>query len=253
MRRFIFIVSILISLVDISKGKESESLSLKTLGQENVPFKFDHQNPKLPGFCQELIDILNKDHFSISGSEKLTSIRRIESELERGAIDLSICLLKNTAREKKFHFIPIPLFVVNHIVVSIKSKALKISSFDDLREISKKDPLLVSQGSSLVKTLEAQKINYDDSPKGDISVIKMLEKNRGRFAYMQDMSLFALVRNRVIQNKDLKIYSSLQKDTQYVATSKHLAPQKIELLTQKLKSLQAEGTFEKIKKKYSNP
>lgn len=231
----------------------AQALEIKTASQDNSLVKFNPAKPDMPGICWEVIKALQKANpdLKFSGLENASPLPRIEQALENGDMDLFVCLLKSPERAEKFIFNEIPIYKVKHVVLA-KADEKDLADMAALKAASEKDPVMVPQGSSLIKFLDAQGVKYDASSKDEVTSIKKLLAGRSRFAYGQDLSLIASIKESGVDPKLVKILSTVFKEEpQLVAFSKKTSPEVVKTVKAAIEKLEKSGEIAKIVAKYS--
>lgn len=231
------------------------SLDLTSISQDNSSIKYNKGSYNQAGICADIADELKKLGINITGLSNTAPLLRIERMLETGDIDIFLCMLKNAERAHKFHFLSTPLYTVNHIIVKNANNKLLAATpdpktFDDLRKASKDFPILVPKGSSLVGLLTGKGILVDSGAVDEESVLRKIVAGRAKYGYFQDLSVIATLRNSskfpTIEILPTVFYT----ETQKVAYSKKLSPEKVEQLEKAIKKLEASGALNKIKARY---
>jgi len=236
----------------ISLSTTAFAVEMKTMVQDNSVVKYNLKNSAKPGICSELANALMKTgDIKISGLTSAAPLPRIESALEAGDIDVFLCLLKSDERAKKFNYIDVPLYQVNHVLVSMASDKTDVKSLDELKEISKKETVMVPQGSSLVKFLEEKGVTVDTSTKDELSSVKKLQAGRGKFIYAQDLSIISTLRDAGIDKSQMRFLPvTFKSEAQYVAYSKKMNADGVAKLKAAVEKLKASGELDKIVNSY---
>lgn len=235
----------------------SISQEISTVSQDNAFLKYDLNSLEKPGLCREIIDAISitDPELKFSGLNKAIPLARIEDFLQYSKIDMFFCMLKTDERIKKFNFIDIPLYTINHVIVSKSNDGILKNPNLNLYEISKLGTILVNKGSALVGDLKNQGVKFQSGAKDDLQILDMLEKNRGRFYYAQDMTARYVLQKSKLNHK-YSIYPHVFKtEQQLVAYSKNMNPKVVLKVTEAIKKLQKQGKLKALYQRYafSNP
>lgn len=235
----------------------ASSQEILTVSQDNSFFKYDLTSLEKPGLCREIIDAISivDPELKFSGLNKAIPLARIEDFLQHSKIDMFFCMLKTDERVKKFNFIDIPLYTINHVIVSKSNDDILKNKNLNLNEISQLGTILVNKGSALAEDLKHQGVKFQSGAKDDLQILDMLEKNRGRFYYAQDMTARYVLQKSKLNHK-YSIYPQVFKtEQQLIAYSKKLNPKVVLKVTEAIKKLQKQGKLKALYQRYaySNP
>ncbi len=232
----------------------AQALEVKTITQDNSVLKFNPSKSEAPGICWEVIKTIEKNNPDIkfSGLETSAPLPRIELSLETGAADVFICLLKSPERAEKFIFNEVPIYKIKHVVLAKADDNIEINDLAALKTISQTSPVMVPQGSSLIKFLDSNGVKQDSSTKDEVATIKKMLAGRGRFVYGQDLSLMASLKEGGIDQKQIKFLpTAFKEEPQLVAYSKKASPDLVKAVNAAIEKLAASGELAKIVEKYS--
>ncbi len=228
--------------------------TFRTIKQENALFKYAHKDSKLNGICTEIINAVSKENSQITfiGLNSKAPLMRIESMLNSNDIDLFFCLLKNEERIKFINFSSESLFKINHILLTIKKNSSHIpESYEELKMLSQKKPILVAQGSSLAQLLKNKGIKVDDGTRDEVSIAQKLIMGRGDYFYVQDLATREILEHLGISREDIVIgKKSFKQEEHFVAYSKKLSEQKINLINKAILDIKEKKIIDKILLKY---
>ena len=243
----------LLLILSVCFSVNSFSQEIRTVAQDNSFFKYDTANPTKPGLCREIAEAISEAEPSLkfTGLNKAIPLARIEDFLQYSKIDLFFCMLKTEERAKKFHFIDIPLYTINHVILAKSSDEVLKNPNLNLYEISKLGTILVNKGSALVGDLKYQGIRFQAGAKDDSQILDMLEKNRGRFYYAQDMTIRYVLQKKKLSNKYTFYPKVFKTEQQLIAYSKKLNPDVVSKISKTIKQLQKQGKLKSIYQKYA--
>lgn len=178
-------------------------------------------------------------------------LKRIEALLEAGKIDVFFGLARNAKREKKYTYVEIPLYDVQHVVAVRKGEHIDIQSFDDIRALGENGTILTNSGSATERYLKKQSgLKVDASGKNLSQNLKKLLAGRGEFVYFHDLGLYHALNNEFkgqpldILNQSFRTYGH------YIAFSKSVDEELINRVAEAMKELKADGTLDTIAQKY---
>lgn len=226
---------------------------LTTAYQSNsAPKYIVTQAGNVEGLC---MDILRKvedrlENIKFKGSMSIP-LKRLESYLETGEIDVFFGLAKNSKREMKFTYVDTPLYEVNHVVAVRKGEYEDISGFQFIEALGTKGKILTNFGSATERFLRRkQNLNIDSSGRDlKINLNKLLKK-RGEFVYFHDLGLYKALAEE-FKRKPIEIRKlSFHKYHHYIAFTKDTDSEIIARVSQVMTELQADGTLLKILMKY---
>lgn len=218
----------------------SFSLTLYTYPQDNV--KFFDENGKLNGISHKFIKILNErlKMYDINIEYKSThpkNLSEILSALEKDEIQIFIGLAKNEERLKKFKFTNYPLWSVQLALLAKKEN-------NDTENFHNKKIGVISNS----KTEELSKIYFKDAKfvKFD-GVSKAIESLlKGKIDFLSYNS-FLLGYYQSIYYDSLKLINiKNEKYRQYIAFSKNVDDNVVDIFDNVLKELFKSNEFEKL-------
>lgn len=247
-------IFILISLTGASFSYGSE---LKTEYQNSYPkyYLTDNKDKKeVVGLCIDMIKAVEKKlpEIKIISNKGFIPFKRIQANLYNGKIDVFFGFAKNRNRLKKYIFIDIPLYEVNHVIAVRRDDNIKINTFDDIRKLMGDNRILTNFGTATENFLNKQGGLEVDSGGKDLTknLIKLILK-RGRFVYFHDIGLISTIK-RDLKKTDIKILpTSFRKYHHYVAFSRKVPKKVIEKFVSAIKKLSNNGDLKRIQEKYT--
>ncbi|OFZ29054.1 MAG: hypothetical protein A2622_13255 [Bdellovibrionales bacterium RIFCSPHIGHO2_01_FULL_40_29] len=249
---FIAAMAIVTFSNDVQAQAQAKVKTLKTYAQDSALVKYNVADAAKPGICSEIIkkvESIDPD-IKITGATEYAPLSRVEPMLESGQIDVFFCLLKSAERIKKYNYASIPLYTIKHVMAVRADDDVKISNYEDVRKLGKEGTVLVTFGSTLVKTAQAEKLTVDDSAKTDEQNFSKLLDKRARFFYGQDMTLLTAIKNAKLEGKVKIIEANFKEEPLYLATSKKLSEDIFNKLQADLEKLKKSGDLDKISAKY---
>jgi len=243
------LLSIALSLLLPTQG---HAVVYRTCAQEFYP-KFYMYNNEMRGYSVDIINALQRldKNIHFEGHEVFCTIPRVEEDLRAGRKDVFVGAFKTPEREKKFHFLEVPLYVLKYVVVVRKEDNVKVSSFEDIRKLGKEGVILTLVGTGLQKFLEQQSNLKIEAVASSLEAnLRMLENKRGRFLFTVDLGLKALLNESPWKNKFAILPAVFGGGPQFIMASRKMQPKNIDLLYASLKRLQASGELERIFQNY---
>ena len=244
---FLFFLSVLIT----------PSLSaemLKTEFQNSFP-KYYLQGGEIKGLCIAIIKAieLQDPSLHIPKTNSFKAFKRIQSNLEKGDIDLIFCFARNKEREKKFLFLDIPLYQVNHLLIARAKDNIKITNFKQLSQL-KEDAILTVFGTSTARYLKSQsKASIDDGARTIAQNLKKLQYGRGRLFYFHDLGALSTIKAFFSEDDFRVIRGDFKHYNHYIAFSKKVSKKTISKVEDALKAIQASGQLKRITENYLPP
>ncbi len=205
----------------------------------------------LPGLCTEIQRAVERVdpalHFA--GTSIRAPLRRIETMLAQGQIDVFFCLLKSPEREQQWRYLPTPLYTVRHRIVQRIDDRKELRSLADLAQSSRTKPVLVMQGTLLQGFLTRADV-ATSAPPSEREALRMLLLGRTDAVYGQDVNLLRNLREYGQEDRLRMSPTIFAEEAQYVAISRRLPVEAEQRLTQALQALERDGTLKALAEKY---
>ena len=228
---------------------------LRTAAQDSAPVKYASGNPARPGLCAELLQAIERldPTLHFSGQGRLMPLRRIERMLAQREIDVFLCLIRSPERQRHWDYLPVPLYPIRHRVVQRSDDATDLAGWPELRELGRRKPVLVAQGSVLAYALNEAQVPHSDAARTDAEALRMLLLGRTDAVYAQDMALLPLLREPEFAGRLRLAPMVFQEEAQYAAVARGLNPAIAQRLTRALQTLEREGRLRALAEKYRQP
>lgn len=112
---------LLVLMILMSAGRV-HAISLRSSAQEGNLLRFNPHDPRMPGFSMELIRLLQQTdpQLHISGQENERSLRRLETDLDSGRIDMVVGMVDSPVRRQRFVVISKPVLYVQHAALAVR-------------------------------------------------------------------------------------------------------------------------------------
>lgn len=244
----------LIILTLLSLGFTTHALELKTTYQDGVPLKFNLDDPQSQGLCGEILQLVKAEipELSFVYTGHPTSLARVESDFKNNQIDLYPCLIYTERRKKFLNYSKYDLFTTQHLVIGRKENIRYLKSYDQLKEKSLAQPVLVLHGSTLLKILQEKNINVDDKSSSVEGILKMLVSGRAEYYYEQNLNLGRVLESPQYKGLLAASYTPWMSNSLRFAYSKKLDKKTVTKIENALKVLIESGRIKALQNKYNN-
>jgi ABC-type amino acid transport substrate-binding protein len=224
-----------------------------TASQAGVPFKFDWRNADKPGLCIEVMQALTRTdpELRFVGIEQEMPLKRVESELASGELDVFFGLIKTPERHALMFIESPALYAVRHQVAVRASDTVQVNTLDDIRKLGKEGLVLTTQGTAYPHYLDDFAGLYvDTSTSNNSQLFKMLLAGRGRFFYQGDSTLRSQIKTDGLEAMVRILPAVFKIDSQLVAHAPSLSAGKLRRLRLALEQLEKSGELAKLRAKY---
>jgi ABC-type amino acid transport substrate-binding protein len=236
----------------LSLAAPAQEVTLRTAQQAGSTVKYDPEGPpQKPGLCMEILHAVEKAdpglHFT--GLEQHVPLKRVERLLAEGLVDAFFCLLKSPEREKQWHYSPVPLYVIRHVVVQRADDTRHFDTLADLAAISRSKRVLVMRGTAIARHLLTANVAIAEVG-SEREALQMLSLGRADLIYGQDINLQRHITDTRQGDKFKLGRTIFQEEPQYLALRADLPPAQEERLTQLLRKLERDGVLRQLAEKY---
>jgi ABC-type amino acid transport substrate-binding protein len=225
---------------------------LRTVQQAGAIIKYDPQGaPAKPGLCLEVLRAVERldPGLRFTGLEQEAPLRRVEKLLADGDVDAFFCLLKTPEREKRWRYVPVPLYTIRHVIVQRVDDERQFDTLEDLAEASRHKRVLVARGTALARHLVQADVDYAEAG-SEREALEMLKRGRADAIYGQDINLQRHINDAGLGDK-LKLGRTVfREESQYLALRANLPTAIDERLTQALRRLEKDGLLRQLSAKY---
>ncbi|BEV70826.1 MULTISPECIES: ABC transporter substrate-binding protein [unclassified Paludibacterium] len=238
----------------LSMASFSEKLVLHTSGITDNPIRFDPGNRQQPGFSIELMQALQKrdPDLSFAGQNDLRSIKRIESGLKSGKLDIFFGLVSTPSRQDDFHVITQPVLYVQHIrLAAAKDDHAEVHDLADLSKTVNAGAVAVPQGSIYVEQLKSLGgVEIDDGSESLLNCLKKLLLGRVRFVYYGGEELKRYLHDKHLNGSIKLLPAVLATGAICVVISRKVPQNTRARILAGLQKLQRDGTLDALRDKY---
>lgn len=247
MLRWLCLLSGLLSL-----PAPAQEVTLRTVQQSGSVVKYDPDGgPLRPGLCMEILHAVEKldPGLRFTGTKDQVPLRRVERLLADGLVDAFFCLLKSPERERQWRYVPVPLYVIRHIVVQRADDLRNLDTLADLAALSRRKPVLVMRGTALARRLLAADVAIAEAG-SEREALQMLAMGRADAIYGQDINLLHHVAEARLGDRLRVGRTVFREEPQYLALRADLPAAHEERLIQALRKLERDGVLRALAGKY---
>ncbi len=229
----------------------AQELTLRTAQQSGSLVKYDPDNKQRPGLCLEIMRAVERAdpglHFT--GLEQQVPLKRVERLLAESLVDAFFCLLKSPERERQWRYVPVPLYIIRHVVVQRADDARQIGTLEQLAQASRSKRVLVMRGTAIARHLVNADVAIAEVA-SEREALQMLAMGRADFIYGQDINLQRHIGDHRMHDR-LKFGSTVfQEEPQFLALRPDLPAAQEERLTLALRKLERDGVLRQLTDKY---
>lgn len=224
-------------------------LVLRTAAQESSAPKFIEGRGSAQGLCPDILHALEKidPDLRIDIDPTPTPIKRIESSLKAGQLEIVCALLDTPLRNEIAYRISTSIYAVREVLVARRDDTVRIRNFKELADTG--DWVATQSGASYAAILRSYGVKVDESYGGSSGALRNLTNKRVRFFYINELTGAYYIKNEGLDNQLRLLPDAMQETPSYLWVSRRLdasVAQRVEKAVAKLKS---EGILGKI---YSN-
>lgn len=230
----------------------AQPLVYKTTGQEANTLKFDPGNASAPGFSVEAMRWIERHHPDIrfAGQELLRPVKRIDLELESGALEVFFGLVRTEAREAKLQVVDV-LYTQSGQLAVLSGDPVSVQSYDDIRALGENAVIGVPKGSAYVETLRAQPgLVVDDGVASVSATLKKLLAGRLRFVFFGGAVLRKYIRDDGLEQQVRLLPTRFAVQEVCLMAARGMDPQKLSRLRAAFDALRRSGELKRLQDKY---
>lgn len=241
-------------LVLCGAALSGEATDLRTAAQPSAPKYFAAVDNSVEGLCVDIIRAIERIdptlHFS--GRDTFIPFKRLQQKLANGEIDVFVGLKKTPKRMNTYRFIDIPLYRLSYKLVSLTHHNRAAMELEELHRIGTDLSVLTVNATAASTFLKNSKLRLrvDDSPRSPTSMIQMLIRGRGDFAFYHDLALFHTINKLELDEEIYVVPGSYSSYTHHVAFAKKVPIETIDRVRKALENLQKNGELARIASKY---
>ncbi|WP_374359349.1 substrate-binding periplasmic protein [Pseudoduganella danionis] len=232
----------------------AQAIVIRTAAQEGTEPKFiAGGGERIVGMCVDLFRAIEQldPELQVVGDQNWKPLIRAYSELEHGQLDVACAVQRIGEREHRFQFIGPALYNNEYHFLARINDPVKISSWDDLRQLAPDNTVLINRGFAAGNIIRAQGgIPIDESATNQVLNLQKLVAGRGRLFFHRGRDLRKLLERTGNSGKVRILPQVMFSSPVYFATSKLLAPQTRERLERALYQLEKSGELERLIRKW---
>ena len=221
-------------------------LVLRVTGQESLPPKWIAQHGPSTGVCPDILAAISRiePRIRFTGLDDIRSVPVIEQNLRVGQADIACALLATPTRHQIAIAIPQALYIARQRLAAAAGDTAEVRTLDELASLR---PLVnTSRGAAYIDQLRERGIKVDDSTGSNLTNLKKILAGHGRFFYMNELTLYWLIREHRLQDKIRLMPVILKEDPVYLWVSRKAPEQAVPLLAAALKKLHDSGELARI-------
>lgn len=220
--------------------------------QDLPPYFVKNADGSIGGLYIELMQLIeaHSDYLFQYPPEMVPGARAIYN-LEAGHAEFRLGAVKTAEREKTLVFTE-PVVDASCLFFVRKNDPGPSPSLDDIRKISKTQPVLVILGAACNRFLTEQGIAIDAGGKTIETNLDKLANNRGRFFAFSDFATYYVLNQPKYRDRFKTLPLVLGSSTNYATFSKKLPPAVIEGMTSTIRKLKKTSEWKKIIAKYNS-
>lgn len=228
----------------------ADPVVLHTAAQEGSAPKFIEADGSIHGHCPEIFRALEKTdpqlQFEIATIP--VSIKRLESHLKEGRIDIVCALLDTPLRNEIALRIPTPLFAVRERLVGRTDDKGQIRNFKDLVEAG--DMVATQNGASYATMLREMGVKVDDSSGDSAVALRKVVGGRVRFYYTNELTGAYYIRTGGLERQLRLLPGTLQETPSYLWVGRKVDEATFQRLERAVARLQKDGVLDRIYRSY---
>lgn len=240
------------AIMSLAVAAEADMLTVRMMAQESIPPKWITRGGRPDGVCPEILAAIEQvePRLKFTGLQNYRSVPSIEQGLESGSVQ-GACALLDTERRRKIATVAgKPLYLVRHRLAAAAADKAEVGNYDDLMRL--KPLITTSRGAAYTEQLRVLGLEVDDSTGDNITNLRKLIAGRGRFYYMNELTLAWMLREHKLQDKVRVLPTVLKEEPIYFWLSKKTDPQTVKLVNQALLKLKSTGELSRIYERWAN-
>lgn len=230
----------------------AEPVVLRTAAQEGSAPKFIEWEGSFQGHCPDIFRALEKidPQLSFDINPMSTSIKRLESGLKEGRLDVVCALLDTPLRNEIAHRVATPLFNVRERLVANAGETLQIRNYKELADTG--DMVATQNGASYSAVLRSHGVKVDDSSGDSAIALRKLVNGRVRFYYTNELTGAYYIQAGGLDKQLRLMPSTLQETPSYLWISRKVDDAVVQRIERAVARLQKEGVLDRIYRTYLN-
>ena len=228
----------------------AQPITLRTAAQEGSAPKFIETAGPAVGHCPDILQAIEKFdkdlHFVIDS--RPTPIKRIESELRDGRIDVVCALLDTPLRNEIATRISTPVYLLMERLVGRSDDNGVVHSVQDLAQSG--DTVVTQSGASYAADLRRSGVQVVETTGGSMIALRNVQNRRARFYYTNELTGAYYIRTEGLGDQ-LRLHPGvLQSSPSYLWAGHHLSGATVKRLELALAQLKRSGELDRIYQRY---
>lgn len=228
----------------------AEPVVLHTAAQEGSAPKFIEADGSIHGHCPEIFRALEKVdpqlRFDIATIP--VSIKRLESHLKEGRIDIVCALLDTPLRNEVAVRVSTPLFNVRERLVGRAEDKAQIRNLKELVDTG--DMVATQNGASYAAMLREMGVKVDDSSGDSAVALRKVVGGRVRFYYTNELTGAYYIRTGGLERQLRLLPAILQETPSYLWVGRKVDEATVQRLERAVARLQKDGVLDRIYRSY---
>lgn len=246
-------IVLVLSLLGTAASCWAGPVVLRTAAQEGSAPKFIEAigaSDAASGHCPSILRAIEKfdPGLSFSIDNKPTAIKRLESELKEGHIDVICALLDTPLRNEIALRVTTPLFHLRERLVGRADDTSQVRSLKALAEMG--DPVVTQAGASYAGMLRSYGVNVIEPGGGSPAALRFVESRRARYYYINELTGSYYIKTLGLGEQLRLMPGVLQETPSYLWAGRHLDPTIVQRLEKAVAGLQKSGELDRIYRSY---
>lgn len=222
---------------------------LRTAAQEGSSPKFI-DGSVATGHCPTMLKAIEAIDPSLSFriDPAPTAIKRLETELHEGHIDVICALLDTPRRNEIAHRVATPLFHLRERLVGRADDTAQVRDFKALGALG--GAVVTQSGASYAALLRSHGVTVLEPGGGSPAALRFVEDRRARFYYINELTGLYYIKALGLSEKLRLMPGVLQETPSYLWVGRHLDSSVIQRLEKAVAALQKNGELDRIYRSY---
>ena len=229
----------------------ANAAELKTSGRDSAPF-FEIKKGVASGVCPDIYAALERidPTLRIRGAGRVLSLSLNERALQTGAETINCAFGKSPQRDAFLRYVQLINTAQMVIAVRAEDPIQNLQDLEQLKELSKGDPVIVRRGTVFAERLKQRDVVVDDSSGDNFDNLRKLVFNRGRFYYNIDYLMAAQLKTSPWAQKIRVLPTTFERQPLYLVVSRKVDPAVDARIVAAFKVLEKNGELNAIFGKY---
>lgn len=224
---------------------------LRVMPQEGSAPKYMDAMPST-GLCPDILAAIERSDKSLKFSiaAHAAPIRRMESELRAGRVDIMCAMIDTPWRHEIAYRIHTPTYMIHERLVGRRDESPVAYSLQDLAQ--SKDMVITQSGASYTTTLRNAGVQVAESSGGSAVAMHHVESKRARFFYANALTENYYLRAEGLGDKLQIMPGVFQSTPSYLWAGHHIDSATVQKLEKALLQLKRSGELDRIYQHYES-